>query len=111
MYRQAIAAGLIDGHNNLGTLLEDLGRTEEAEAQFLSAIDAGDQLALRNYGLFLWDLDRLVEAEQFLERAVQGGNDRAREDLVELKHQRRPGNAVRRRRAIKATKPRRKPRA
>lgn len=66
-------------------LLDNAGRCDEAEREFLTAIDAGDEMVLRNYGLLLWDMDRLDEAKDFMERAVNHGNEQAVENLAELR--------------------------
>ncbi len=52
LYRHAIAAGERDGHLNLAIHLDDLGRSAEAEEEFLRAIEAGDRTARAPYESF-----------------------------------------------------------
>jgi tetratricopeptide (TPR) repeat protein len=48
LYRRAIEHGEDGGHNNLGVLLWDAGRLEEAEAELRIGIELGDDIARRN---------------------------------------------------------------
>ena len=48
LYRDAIERGDLDAENNLGVLLRDLGRTDEALALLQRAADRGDELAAEN---------------------------------------------------------------
>ncbi|WP_224983695.1 tetratricopeptide repeat protein [Geomonas agri] len=71
IYRSLVAAGgplLPDVHINLGALLDDTGRHEEALAEYRAALALreGDPLALNNTGSSLFKLGRFAEAaEQF----------------------------------------------
>jgi TPR repeat protein len=48
LYLDAIERGDLDAENNLGVLLRDLGRTDEALALLQRAADRGDELAAEN---------------------------------------------------------------
>ncbi|QEC47144.1 tetratricopeptide repeat protein [Baekduia soli] len=48
LYRRAIEHGEVGGHNNLGVLLWDAGRLDEAEAELRVAIGLGDEIAQQN---------------------------------------------------------------
>ena len=48
LYRRAIEHGEVAGHNNLGVLLWDAERLDEAEQEFRAAIAAGDDVAQQN---------------------------------------------------------------
>jgi tetratricopeptide (TPR) repeat protein len=48
LYRRAIEHGEVAGHNNLGVLLWDAERYDEAEAELRLAIAAGDDVAQQN---------------------------------------------------------------
>ncbi|MBJ6801192.1 tetratricopeptide repeat protein [Geomonas sp. Red259] len=71
IYRSLVAAGgplLPDVHINLGALLDDTGRHEEALAEYRAvlALREGDPLALNNMGSSLFKLGRFAQAaEQF----------------------------------------------
>ncbi len=73
-YRRALALDATDGdaHNNLGTVLIQLGRPGEAEAAFLQAAryQPSNPVPLLNLGLLLGGQDRDAEAERYLRRAV-----------------------------------------
>jgi tetratricopeptide (TPR) repeat protein len=65
-YRKAVAAApaFLDAHVNLGSLLHDAGRVEEAEAAYRQALKAcgGDAVLLYNLGVLLDDIGRKEEA-------------------------------------------------
>ena len=65
-YRNAIAADptRLDARTNLGRLLHEAGRLDEAEAVYREALRAcgNDALLLYNFGVLLDDRDRKVEA-------------------------------------------------
>jgi tetratricopeptide (TPR) repeat protein len=48
LYRRAIAAGVVEAHNNLGVLLEGEGRAAEAARAFGDGAALGDEVAARN---------------------------------------------------------------
>ncbi len=62
-----------DVHSNLGNVLGDLGRLDEAEASYRRAlqIDPHNANVLSNLGITLGDLGRLDEAEASYRRALQ----------------------------------------
>ncbi len=73
-YRRAIAGepGLADAHLNLGRLLHEQGKTEEAEQCYRQALAArpGDATAAFNLGVALQDRGRLDEAAAAYEAAL-----------------------------------------
>jgi tetratricopeptide (TPR) repeat protein len=74
-YRGAIAAdpGLLDAHLNLGCLLHDAGRIEEAEGAYREALAAcgPDPMLLYNLGVLLDDAGRKAEAAGSYEEALR----------------------------------------
>ena len=74
-YRHAIAAdpGRLDARINLGRLLHEGGRREEAEGAYREALDAcgPDPLLLYNLGVLLGDLGRKREAVTAYEAALR----------------------------------------
>jgi tetratricopeptide (TPR) repeat protein len=74
-YRRAIAAepARRDARINLGRLLHELGRFEEAERVYRDALANGDDdpLLFYNLGVLLDDMDRKQEAIQAYEAALQ----------------------------------------
>jgi tetratricopeptide (TPR) repeat protein len=74
-YRRAIAAkpARQDARINLGRLLHELGRFEEAERVYRDALANGDDdpLLFYNLGVLLDDMDRKQEAIQAYEAALQ----------------------------------------
>jgi len=70
-------------HNNLGTVLEKTGRTQEAIAQYEQAVrlEPGYAEAQYNLGTLLGEAGRLTEAVEHLEQAV-----RIKPDYVEAEH-------------------------
>ena len=74
-YAQAIAAdpNLVDAHVNLGWLLHEAGRLEEAERAYREALAAcGEEpLVLYNLGVLLADMERKTEALAAYEAAVR----------------------------------------
>lgn len=75
-YRQAIKADprLLDAHINLGWLLHEEGRLDEAERAYRDAIAAcgGEPSLLYNFGVLLEDMDRKQEALHAYQAALQG---------------------------------------
>ena len=75
-YRQALAAdpGRLDARINLGRLLHESGRRQEAERAYREALDAcgPDPLLLYNLGVLLGDLGRTREAVAAYEAALRG---------------------------------------
>jgi tetratricopeptide (TPR) repeat protein len=80
-YQRAIAAepGRQDARINLGRLLHELGRLEEAEAIYRDAVHIGgdDALLFYNLGVLLDDMDRRPEAILAYEAALQRDPDLA----------------------------------
>ena len=74
-YREAIAGDskLLDAHVNLGWLLHEAGRLEEAERAYRDGIEAcgSDPLLLYNLGVLLVDMSRKDEAAQAYEAALR----------------------------------------
>lgn len=72
-YRRALAArpGLSDAHNNLGRLLHECGRLDEAEAHYRQALEL-EPLALHwyNLGVLLEDGGRLDDAIEAYRQAL-----------------------------------------
>jgi tetratricopeptide (TPR) repeat protein len=73
-YRQAIGADptLLDAHVNLGWLLHEAGRLDEAERAYRAGIQAcgEDSLLLYNLGVLLADMGRKSEALEAYEAAL-----------------------------------------
>ncbi|MFI8500464.1 tetratricopeptide repeat protein [Streptomyces sp. NPDC085524] len=65
--------------NNLGALLQNTGRTAEAERWYRQASDAGHTLAMNNLALLLKNAGRVAEAQSWYQRAASapGGEIRA----------------------------------
>ncbi|KND26905.1 tetratricopeptide repeat protein [Streptomyces anulatus] len=59
---------------NLGVLLAETGRAEEAEASFRQAADAGHSNAMVNLGILLAKVGRAEEAKASIRRAADGGH-------------------------------------
>ncbi|MGH8632463.1 MAG: tetratricopeptide repeat protein, partial [Burkholderiales bacterium] len=74
-YEQAAAAdpSLLDAHVNLGRLLHEAGRLEEAERAYRDALKAcgADPLVLYNLGVLLEDMERKLEALDSYEAALR----------------------------------------
>lgn len=74
-YRNAIQAdpSRMDARINLGRLLHELGRLDEAATVYHAAVDAGgrDALLFYNLGVLLDDMDRKAEAAHAYEAALQ----------------------------------------
>jgi TPR repeat protein len=70
----AADAGDLDAAFNLGVLLEEAGRVEEAEQMCRRAADAGDMQAAFNLGVLLEEAGRGEEAEQMYRRAADAGH-------------------------------------
>jgi tetratricopeptide (TPR) repeat protein len=75
-YEHALAAdpSLLDAHLNLGHLLHDLGRLQEAERCYGEAMKACGEhpKLLYNLGVLLEDMDRKAQAAQAYESALRG---------------------------------------
>jgi tetratricopeptide (TPR) repeat protein len=75
-YARAIAAepGRLDARINLGRLLHETGRRQEAERVYREAVEAcgRDPLLLYNLGVLLGDLDRTRDAIEAYEGALRG---------------------------------------
>jgi DNA-binding transcriptional MerR regulator len=73
-YRQAVAADadLLDARLNLGSLLHEAGRLEEAELAYRDAIAVcgNDPVVLYNLGVLLEDVGRKLEALRAYEQAL-----------------------------------------
>jgi tetratricopeptide (TPR) repeat protein len=74
-YEQAVAADpkLVDAHVNLGWLLHEAGRVEDAERAYRRGIEScgEDSLLLYNLGVLLVDTDRKTEAVEAYEAALR----------------------------------------
>jgi tetratricopeptide (TPR) repeat protein len=74
-YRHALAAepGLLDAYVNLGLLLHEAGRSEEARSLYSRGLDAcgPDAVLLFNLGVVLEDLDRIADAMQAYRDALE----------------------------------------
>jgi tetratricopeptide (TPR) repeat protein len=74
-YRQVleVAPGWVDAHINLGVALYQLGRTDEARAEFLSAVelDPLNGISRYNLGCVLEEQGEIDEAIEHLRRAVR----------------------------------------
>src|SRR3712207_8530365 len=68
MYRKAIELGHAGAYFNLGVLLADQQRLEEAEQMFRKAIELGHAGAYYNLGVLLKNQQRLEEAEQMFHK-------------------------------------------
>ncbi|NYS17311.1 sel1 repeat family protein [Streptomyces sp. SJ1-7] len=75
-YRRAVEAGHTDALFNLGILLVEAGRGEEAEGFYRRAAEAGDTDAMVNLGNLLKRTGRAREAEVFYQRAEAAGDRR-----------------------------------
>ncbi|MFF0747100.1 tetratricopeptide repeat protein [Streptomyces sp. NPDC004111] len=67
--------------HNLGFLLAELGRLEEAERWYHRAAEAGQADAANNLGVLFAQAGRVAEAEQWLRRAVDAGGAVASHNL------------------------------
>ncbi|MEV5856927.1 tetratricopeptide repeat protein [Streptomyces anulatus] len=74
IYRLAADAGHTGATANLGNLLAEAGRTDEAEAAFRLAADAGHTGATANLGLLLAEAGRTDEAEAAFRLAADAGH-------------------------------------
>ncbi|WP_051870777.1 tetratricopeptide repeat protein [Streptomyces anulatus] len=73
-YRRAAEAGDTDGMFNLGILLADAGRREEAEAVYRRAAEAAHPDAMVNLGALLAATGRRGEAESVYRQAAEAGH-------------------------------------
>ncbi|GLY15483.1 hypothetical protein Kisp01_24980 [Kineosporia sp. NBRC 101677] len=74
VYERAAQAGHVDAMNNLGVLLKQADRWEEAERWLRAAADTGDRAALNNLGNVLRGLRRTDEAIDSYSRAARAGH-------------------------------------
>jgi TPR repeat protein len=81
LLRQAAGAGLADAANNLGLLLQQTGRAQDAEPWFMQAAQAGNADAANNLGLLLQQTGRAQDAEPWFMQAAQAGNADAAANL------------------------------
>lgn len=95
VYRSAADNGDTDSQNNLGNLLADSGRTEEAEKYYRMAADKGDIMAKANLGvLFYENKGDIVNSEKYLLMAAESGDKQAMFNLGYLyEHTDRPSEA------------------
>ncbi|WP_331758970.1 tetratricopeptide repeat protein [Streptomyces anulatus] len=84
VYRRAADAAHIDAMFNLGVLLADAGRADEAESFYRQAAAAGNSDAKVNLGNLLADAGRTDEAESFYRQAAAAGNSDAKVNLGSL---------------------------
>ncbi|MEU4178285.1 tetratricopeptide repeat protein [Streptomyces sp. NPDC026589] len=83
-YRRAAEAGDTDGMFNLGILLADTGRTDEAEAAYRQAVEAGHPDAMVNFGVLVAASGRRGEAEAICRQAADAGHSKATFNLGNL---------------------------
>jgi TPR repeat protein len=81
-YRVAIGAGEIHAFNNLGRILGDQGRDDEAETLYRQGVEAGDTKAAANLARFLAMRDRRDEAVAVARPAAEAGDADAQEWLA-----------------------------
>jgi TPR repeat protein len=81
-YRRAAEAGNAGAMNNLGVLLNDKGRVEEATEWFRRAASAGEAAAMVNFGNQLRSDGLIEEAESWYRRAVEAGHPTAMHNLA-----------------------------
>ncbi|MGQ4712769.1 tetratricopeptide repeat protein [Streptomyces anulatus] len=74
LWRAMADAGIYRAANNLGVVLADLGRHEEAERVYRTKADIQDASVLLNLGNLLWRTDRHEEAIETLQESGAGGN-------------------------------------
>ncbi|MFF8963193.1 tetratricopeptide repeat protein [Streptomyces globisporus] len=86
-YHRAVEAGHTNAMVNLGNLLRQAGRGEEAESFYRLAVEAGDTGAMFYLGNLLADAGRGEEAEAFYRQAVEAGSPRAMFNLGNLLRQ------------------------
>jgi tetratricopeptide (TPR) repeat protein/transcriptional regulator with XRE-family HTH domain len=84
LWRVAIAAGAPPGHTGMAAVLEQLGRTEEAEQARRAAIAAGEPDARTHLAELLASQERTAEAEQLVWDAVAAGENTALGAPVQL---------------------------
>jgi len=84
LYERAIADGEPLAHLNLALLLEELDRSDEAEAQYQMALASGDDDAYRPYLRFLLGRCRFETAEALARAEARAGDEAALDVLVEL---------------------------
>ncbi|MGW5931082.1 tetratricopeptide repeat protein, partial [Streptomyces anulatus] len=77
LYRQAADAGITGAMLDLGNLLADAGRVDEAEHFYRQAADAGNTGGMLNLGNLLADAARVDEAEDLYRQAADAGNNEA----------------------------------
>jgi TPR repeat protein len=82
--RRAAAAGITDAMSNLGVLLQDQGKHDEAEQWYRKAGDAENTNAMYNLGVLLGDHGKQDEAEQWYRKAAEAGNTGAMSNLGAL---------------------------
>ncbi|MFF0198745.1 sel1 repeat family protein (plasmid) [Streptomyces anulatus] len=73
-YRQAVDAGNVIAGFNLGLLLAEAGRADEAEGFYRRAAEAGHCGAMVNLGNLLADVGLADEAESFYRQAADAGD-------------------------------------
>ncbi|WP_323184795.1 serine/threonine-protein kinase [Streptomyces virginiae] len=78
---QAAEAGDTEAMFSLALLLEDTGRTAEAEAWYRQAADARNADAMNNLGLLLEGTGRGAEAETWYRKAANAGNTNAMQNF------------------------------
>ncbi|MFD4863985.1 serine/threonine-protein kinase [Streptomyces sp. NPDC058412] len=78
---QAAEAGYTEAMFDLALLLEDTGRTAEAEAWYRKAADTRNTDAMNNLGLLLEGTERGAEAETWYRKAANAGNTNAMQNL------------------------------
>ena len=80
-FRKAAVAGFTAAMNNLGLLLAESGRVEEAQHWYRLAAQAGHIRAMHNLGLLEKDRGQTDEAERWYRQAAQAGYAAAMNNL------------------------------
>jgi TPR repeat protein len=76
-FRQEAAEGNPLSMCELGFMLEEEGKSEQAEEWYRKAADSGPSGAMNNFGLFLARHGRLDQAERWLRKAIASGDTSA----------------------------------
>lgn len=84
-WHAATSTGHTGAMNNLGVLLKETGRPDDAEHWYRLAADTGHTGAMYNLGILLYQTDRLEEAEHWWRRAAGLGHSAAADNLQILR--------------------------
>jgi hypothetical protein len=83
LLRIGVDRGEIESFIVLGNLLDETGRTDEAEVLYIRGFELGDAHCAYNLALVLQREGRGNEADEWLHRAAQAGDMRARASLAQ----------------------------